>query len=146
MNGFLASQKINTAANDFFAAVNLTRSAAIQRAERVDLIPAGERGNWSDGWLVLVDRNLNQKWDNGEPLIFTHGAVSRGMVIQSRFTDNKAAYIAYTAFGRTRTNANSQTPQTGSWTFTFHNQARKIIVNFLGRVRMCNPVSDLTNC
>jgi type IV fimbrial biogenesis protein FimT len=138
----LQNQKMTTTVNDFFASINLTRSEAIQRGVRVDLVPAGDGSDWVKGWIVLIDQNGNQRADAGEQIIFSHGPVSQGIVIQSAFTDSKKQYLAYNGTGRTRTNANSQTPQLGSWSFTLDNQARRIVINFLGRPRVCNPASS----
>lgn len=139
-------QKITTTVNDFFAAVNLTRSEAIQRGVRVDLVPAGDGTDWTKGWIVLIDHNRNQRADAGEQIIFSHGPVPKGIVIKSAFTDSKVQYLAYNGTGRTRTNANSQTPQLGSWSFTLDDQVRRIIINFLGRPRACNPGVDTATC
>jgi len=141
----IKSHKISTTANNFFAAVNLARSEAIQRGTRVDLVPA-DGADWANGWIVLIDRNGNQRADPGEQIVFSNGPVPQGIIIKSRFTDSKRPYLAYTGSGRTRTNANSQTPQLGSWSFILDDHARRIVVNFLGRPRVCNPDVDTTTC
>ncbi len=145
-NALLQNQRMTTTVNDFFAAVNLTRSEAIQRGTRVDLIPAGDGADWDKGWIVLIDRNHNQKADVGEQIIFSHGPIARGLTIEAAFTDSKVQYLAYSGNGRTRTNANSQTPQLGSWLFTLDKQARKIVINFLGRPKVCNPNTEKATC
>ncbi|OGB26488.1 MAG: pilus assembly protein FimT [Burkholderiales bacterium RIFCSPLOWO2_02_FULL_57_36] len=144
-NALIKIQRISTTANNFFAAVNLTRSEAIQRGIRVDLVPA-DGTNWENGWIVLIDRNGNQKADPGEQIIFSTGPVPPGITIKSSFTDSKRPYLAYNGTGRTRTNANSQTPQLGSWSFTLDDHARRIVINFLGRPRVCNPKVETTTC
>lgn len=144
-NSLIQSQRMTTTVNDFFAAVNLARSEAIHRGSRVDLIPA-DGGNWANGWIVLLDQNGNQQADAGERIIFSHGPVPQGITIKSKFTDSKRPYLAYNGTGRTRTNANSQTPQLGSWFFTLDDHSRRIVVNFLGRPRVCNPKVDTTTC
>jgi type IV fimbrial biogenesis protein FimT len=141
----IQAQKVTTAANNLFAAVRLTRSEAIQRGMRVDLVPA-DGTDWGSGWIVLIDRNGNQKADDGEQIIFSHGPVSKEIVIKANFTDSKKQYLSYNGTGRTRTNANSQTPQVGSWVFTLDNHSRRIVINFLGRPRICNPKLDTATC
>jgi type IV fimbrial biogenesis protein FimT len=145
-SALIRHQKMTTTVNDFFAAVNLTRSEAIRRGMRVDLVPAGDGTDWAKGWVVLVDRNLNQRADAGEQIIFSHGPAPQGMLIKSAFTDSKTHYLAYNGTGRTRTNANSQTPQLGSWIFTLDDQTRRITINFLGRPRACNPGVHTATC
>ncbi len=141
----LQKQRIGAALNDFFAAINLTRSEAIQRGTRVDLVPS-DGVDWSKGWVIFVDRNNNQKPDGGEQIIFSHGPVSEGMTIQSALTDSNVQYLAYNGTGRSRTNANSQTPQAGSFSFSLDKQVRRIKINFMGRARVCDPELDKTSC
>jgi type IV fimbrial biogenesis protein FimT len=140
------NQKIIVTVSDFFAAVNLTRSEAIERGTRIDLVPAGDGTDWAKGWVVLIDRNGNQKADAGDQVIYLHGPAPDGITIKSAFTDSKVQYLAYNGTGRTRTNANSQAPQAGSWLFAIDQQERKIVVNFLGRPRVCNPQTDPATC
>jgi type IV fimbrial biogenesis protein FimT len=144
-NTLLRSQKMTTTVNNFFAAVNLARSEAIHRGVRVDLVPA-DGVDWANGWIVLIDQNGNQQADPGEQVIFSHGPVSAGIKIRSKFTDSKRPYVAYAGTGRTRTNANSHTPQLGSWSFTLDDESRRIVINFLGRPRVCNPKVETTTC
>lgn len=136
-------QKMTTTVNDFFAAINLARSEAIQRGGRVDLVPL-DAADWSKGWIVFVDRNNNQRPDPGEQIIFSHGPVPDGIKIRSVLTDSTVQYLAYNGSGRTRTNASSQSPQFGTWSFIQDKQIRRIKVNFLGRPRTCNPDQDAT--
>jgi type IV fimbrial biogenesis protein FimT len=144
-SALIKAQKITTTTNDLFAATNLARSEAIQRGVRVDLIPA-DGNDWASGWIVLIDENTNQKADTGERIIFSHGPVPDGVVIKAGFTDSKRQYVAYNGTGRTRTNANSQAPQLGAWTITLDDYSRRVVINFLGRVRVCNPKLDSATC
>lgn len=142
---FIQKQRITVAANDFFASINLARSEAIKRGARVDLVPADQDGDWAKGWLVFVDSNNNQRPEADEQVIFTHDPVFDGIAIMASMRGSATQYISYTATGRTRTNENSQMPQAGNITFKLNDQARKIIINFLGRPRVCNPGVD-SNC
>ncbi|MGZ3237544.1 MAG: GspH/FimT family pseudopilin [Burkholderiaceae bacterium] len=142
-NAIIRNQKITTATHDFFMAINLTRSEAIRRGVRVDLAPL-DGGDWSKGWVIFIDKNNNQIADVGEEVIFSHGAISKALIIKSVFTDSSKEYLAYNGTGRTRTNASGQTPQFGTITFALDKQVRRIKLNFLGRPRSCNPESDST--
>lgn len=140
------SQRITTATNDLLAAIHLTRSEAIKRGARVDLVPAGGGDDWAQGWVVFVDGNANQTPDQDEQVIFFHGPVPDGLIIDADFTDPKPAYLAYNAAGRTRINASDHTPQIGSFVFTLDGQVRHIKVNLLGRPRICNPAIHPSTC
>ncbi|MGV3740843.1 MAG: GspH/FimT family pseudopilin [Burkholderiaceae bacterium] len=143
--GLLDRMRIAAAANDFFAAVTLTRSEAIRRGRRMDLLPADGR-DWKNGWMILVDANLNQKADAGEEVVLAHGPVHADIQIRHAFTDTKSLYLTYTPSGRTRTAANSQAAQTGSWEISLNRQTRRIVINFLGRPRMCTPMRKTATC
>jgi type IV fimbrial biogenesis protein FimT len=140
------NQRMCTAVNDFFASINLTRSEAIERGGRVDLVPAGDGTDWARGWVVFIDRNGNQRPDAGEKIIFSHGEAPKGLIISAAFTDSKVQYLAYSGSGRTRTNSSSQTPQSGTFSFQLDDRVRKIKINFLGRARVCDPEIEGSSC
>lgn len=134
----LENQRVRIAANDFFIALNVTRSEAIQRGRRVDLVPA-DGLDWASGWVIFVDADGNRKPDAGEAVVFRHPALRGGLGITSRLTDSGRPYLAYTASGRTRTDAHEQVAQSGSWEFTIGRHSRRVVLNFLGRARVENP-------
>lgn len=141
----LDRMRIAAAANDFFAAVTLTRSEAIRRGQRMDMVPA-DGNDWKNGWMILVDANLNQKADAGEEIVLVHGPVHADIQIRHAFTDTKSVYLTYTPSGRTRTIANSQASQAGSWELSLNKETRRIVINFLGRPRMCKPMGKTATC
>jgi type IV fimbrial biogenesis protein FimT len=144
----IQSQRMTTTVNDLFAAINLTRSEAMQRGARVDLVPADADGkDWGRGWAVFIDKNSDQIVDAGEQVIFSHGPVPQGIAIGSAFTDSASRlYISYNGTGRTRTNASSQSPQLGTLSFVQDTQVKRIKINFLGRPRVCDPAREPTTC
>lgn len=137
----LAKQRIDIAARDLFAAILLTRAEAIRRGERVDLMPANEV-DWRSGWIIFVDANNNHRPDTAEKIIHTHAPLGKRLVIESHLHDRAIPYIAFGANGRSRTNANSQISQPGHLDLILAGQRRRIILNFTGRPRLCDPVAD----
>lgn len=142
----IQNQRLTTAANALFMAVNLARSEAIHRGTRVDMVPAGDGTQWSRGWVIFIDENHNLRPDANETVIHTHGALHREIRITPSFTDSKVQYIAFNGTGRTRSNANSQTSQSGNWLLESGTQSRKLVINFLGRPRVCNPLKEAASC
>ncbi|MFC7299748.1 GspH/FimT family pseudopilin [Herminiimonas aquatilis] len=138
--------RLITATNALFMAVNLTRSEAIHRGIRVDMIPAGDGSQWSNGWIIFIDEDNDQRPDTNETVIYSYGGLHRDLRITPSFTDSKVQYIAFNGTGRTRTNANSQTSQSGNWLLEAGTQSRKVVINFLGRPRVCDPGKDASSC
>lgn len=137
-SALIENQRMTTTVNNLFAAVNLTRAEALQRGARVDLAPLdGE--SWENGWAVFVDADGDQVPDFGvgeDEIIYSSGPVDERITIQGDFTDDDKPYIAYNGTGRTRTNANSQQPQVGSFSFTMGDDdtvKKKLTLNFIGR-------------
>lgn len=64
-----------TQTNYFATAVNVARSEAVKRNERVVLCKRSgtscdSSANWQDGWIVFVDLNGNDNVDSGEEISF----------------------------------------------------------------------------
>lgn len=139
------SQRLTSTTNDFLASIQLARSEAIKRGRRVDLVPLGT--SWSDGWIVIADENDNQSLDAGEAVIHRREPASIGISITSKLTDNAKPYIAYNGAGRTRTNAGGGHQfQSGSIAFELGDERRRIVLNALGRPRVCKPKTGETSC
>ncbi len=135
-SALIESQRMTTTVNNLLAAVNLTRSEALQRGARVDLAPL-DGAKWENGWVVFVDADDDQKPDfKMDEIIYSSGEVEKGITIESKFTDSAKPYIAYVGTGRTRTNASSQQAQVGSFHFRQGDDdtvKKKLTLNFIGR-------------
>jgi type IV fimbrial biogenesis protein FimT len=143
----IENQKLTTTVNDFFAALNLVRSEAIQRGARVDMMPIDGGGDWTQGWVVFVDSNETRKPDMGDEIIFTHGPAAAGLAIEDNIKGSEVKYIAYNGTGRTQSNEGGQAPRFGSFFFRRDGKVlRKIKINFLGRTSVCTPVSSNDSC
>lgn len=129
-NNLIQQARLTIATNELISAINLTRIEAIKRNGRVDLI--AHDSNWKNGWIITAN----------DQTIFHHEALHKDINVDSNFTSNTKAYIAYNGSGRTRTDANSYTSQSGSIRLSIGKYSRLIVVNFLGRVRVCNPITE----
>ena len=136
-----AKQRIDSAARDLMAAITLTRAEAIRRSERVDLMPV-DGTDWRSGWVIFIDANNNHRPDVDEKIIHTHSPLPPRLTVSSHLHDRSIPYIAYGANGRSRTNANNQVPQAGHLELALAAHRRRIILNFMGRPRLCDPATD----
>jgi type IV fimbrial biogenesis protein FimT len=140
--------RLQAAANDLQAAIDLTRSEAMARGHKVMMAPLELAGaNWQSGWSVFVDRNGNRRPDPGEPLIYQHDALRPDLSVTARFTAGGTPdYIAYNAAGRACRADNSLTARWGTLSLKQGGHTRNIIINMLGRVRVCDPESEPSTC
>ena len=137
--------KVEAAVSEFHSAILLTRSEAIRRGLRVDLVPSAAH-DWNRGWLTLIESNNNQQADANEMVLHRSAVQPDSLRIVASLSDSKKTYLAFAPSGRPRSAASSAVPQFGSFTFTVGSQQRKIIIGFLGRVRICNPGKDGAAC
>jgi type IV fimbrial biogenesis protein FimT len=142
MRDMLQQHRLSATVNDFLAAVTLTRSEAIRRSAQVMLVPAGD--GWGSGWVVAIDRNANLQYDAGDELLYSHAPPAADVTIAGSFTDNSRPYLAYGAGGQSRSRTGAA--QAGSWQFSCGSQHRKIVINFVGRPRSCNPDTGKPPC
>ena len=144
----LARQQVRAAATDLFSAIELTRAQAMARGQRVLLMPAGPGGtDWGTGWLVFIDRNANLAFDDGDELLFRQGPLPAGITAQFAFSSATVPfYIAYNGAGRSCSASNSLAARWGTLSLTLGKQVRHIKINMLGRVRVCDPQQQASNC
>ena len=135
---WLDRARVNFACSEFQRAILLARSEAIRRGARVDLVPIAAQ-DWRHGWLVLQDANNNQRLDRGEALIHRSELSIPGLSIEARLRDSGRAYLSFGPRGRPRSISSASVPQIGSLLFTVGSARRKLIISFLGRVRVCDP-------
>jgi type IV fimbrial biogenesis protein FimT len=109
------------------------------------LEPSG--ADWQGGWAIFIDRNGNRRPDAGEPLIYQHDALRPELTVTARFTaGGMPDYIAYNAAGRTCRADNSLAARWGTLSLKQGGQSRNVIINMLGRVRVCDPKSEPSKC
>ena len=144
MNEMIKARRLDSAAVDLFGAIDLTRSQAIARGDKVQLVPLEPNGaDWSEGWVVFVDANGDRRPGPGEEVIASHGPVADGIVISFNFTSNKLPhYIAYSASGRSCRDTSSMTARWDTISLHREGKIRRIKINMLGRARMCRPEQD----
>ncbi len=137
--------RVNVACSEFHQSILVARSEAIRRRVRVDIVPV-VAGEWRHGWLVLIDENNNQRHDPGELLIHRSEADLAGVSVEARLRDASRAHLAFGPGGRPRSATSANVPQVGSLVFSAGSARRKLIISFLGRVRVCDPEPGASAC
>jgi len=159
--GLLKNNKISSSAQDFVAAVNLTRNEAITRTAQVTLcksvptndakdrvcIKDGSINNWDKGWIVFVDINNDQQFDNkndNENLIRVYDALANNIILNGDSTSQD--FLSFDSRGF-RVKADGSV-QIGFATFNLcddrktGNTAREITVNHIGQVSTKRDSAD----
>lgn len=119
--------------NDFFTGLQLARSEAIAKNQRVVVCASKSgldcAGNWSDGVLVFTDRDRDRTRDADEPVVFALGALE----LKISSTAFPAA-LSYRPNGRVM--AATIRDNTGDFEFCDHRgsaSARTVLIDPSGR-------------
>ena len=144
LHEMLRGQQLRTASGDLHGAIQLTRSQAIARNERVKLTPNDEAGrDWSRGWTVYVDRDNDRRPGEGDEILAVHAPLPDGLQVGYSFTSPAPPqYIAYNGAGRSCSDTNSAASRLGTLSLFHGGGVRRIKINLLGRPRLCNPAHD----
>jgi len=91
-NGFMANNRMSTAANDLAISLHLARTEALTRRASVTICPSDEwadespdctAGGFEDGWIVFVDAVAPAVPDlahtGAQDILFTHGPLPDGV-------------------------------------------------------------------
>ena len=94
----LARSRVKATAGRFMTHVNLARTQAIMRSQRVVLCPSSDGttclsdGHWHRGWLVFVDSDGNREHAPQEPLLQVNGAAEQVRLVTSRMRRRLVLY------------------------------------------------------
>lgn len=93
---FIQNTRVETATEDLFNAVQLTRTNAITRNQRVTMRNLGQ---WELGWEVFIDLDNNGTRSDDELLLSKRGALDNIVVIPNSPVKN---YISFISSGESR--------------------------------------------
>lgn len=104
---FIKNNRLITQTNDFVTALNLARSEAVKRGDRVtvckssDQISCSGSGSWDQGWIVFADVNGDGVvTDPATNVLRVHGSLSGNV---SLYGDASLVdYVSYVSTGATR--------------------------------------------
>ncbi|EJN10041.1 GspH/FimT family pseudopilin [Herbaspirillum sp. YR522] len=111
-------QRLTGAADDFFHAAHLTRATALRRGRTAEMVPP-QGADWRQGWRIVV---------NGNEVLMTRPALAPGIDVSSTAEQARVRYLA-----------DGRPAVSGTWRFTDGATQRWVIINFLGRIRICDP-------
>lgn len=143
MQQWIDAVRIGTLVRALHSDLQLARSEAIRRGERVVLCAADNETacaatpGWQRGWLMFVDSNNNARRDPGESVLRYHEALPAGWSA----TGNRpvARFVSYDPLGSTRMVSGAF--QAGSIIVCRSDrrsgvpQPRRVVINSVGRPR-----------
>lgn len=143
----ISNNRMATQANEFITALNLTRSEAVKRGQRITLCKSADgatcatAGNWEQGWVVFTDPNNNAGYDNGsETLLRVQQAIEGNLTLAGN--SSVADYISYVASGRSQLTGGGF--QAGTITVCDDRSGKvgkNIVLSKSGRIRIDKEVS-----
>jgi len=150
MTAFKQNSELTSLSNTLLSAINAARMEALKRNMATYITPADKGNSWAVGWIVFVDKNNNQEFDDEttDQLIFRQTApASYFSVTGNGSAGVSPAYIRFDASGYPREKGGAA----GNLTFTIkrndltlgalYENTRKIKIDRIGRVRICKPLS-----
>ncbi len=154
---FVKNNRLITQANDFVTALNLARSEAIRRGDRVTLCKSSDQvscagsGSWDQGWIVFVDVNDDGVVSNpATNVLRVHDGLEGNVTLKGDAA--LAAYVSYVSTGATRQIGGSPSAtQSGVLALCddrgFVNEAKGIQISATGRVSATSATSSAaTSC
>lgn len=104
---FIKNNRLITQTNDFVTALNLARSEAVKRGDRVtvckssDQISCSGSGSWDQGWIVFADVNGDGVvTDPATNVLRVHGSLSGNVSLNGDASLDD--YVSYVSTGATR--------------------------------------------
>lgn len=129
-----------TKVDELVAALQLTRSEAVERGVRVTLCKSADGttcaadGGYDQGWIVFVDPNNNGAIDANEKMVRVFEGMSAGAGVTLTGNTPVARYVSYTADGVARFASGAF--QAGTLTACMPPKARRIVISSVGRVKV----------
>jgi len=144
------NNRIVTQTNDFVTSLNMARSEAVTRGNRVTVCKSADNatciagGGWHQGWIIFTDTNNDAAVNNTDVILRVYGSLAAGNTLNG-VNGNVANFISYTSNGFSELVGGGV--QTGTLVLCDSRglgaTARAIVLNASGRLRTA-PANDPT--
>lgn len=145
---FQRTSELRSVAGGFLAALQAARTEAMKRGLDTYVVPA-TGSDWSTGWTVFADANLNQSLDTAsDPVLLSVGAipsrtaVASGVSEATAFADGSSRYVRFNGGGFPLAKDGSFRSGAIEFTVSGSTEKRRVVLNAVGRARLCNPAKD----
>ena len=131
--------ELSDATGNFVAAAGSARAAALKtgRDAFVQVLDSGT--GWASGWIVYVDNNWNEQYDEGTDEIVLRGeALPPAIAVSAPAgTTLGGGYIRYVGSGFPRSKSTPAATVGASMTMSVQNRTARVTLDPGGRVRTC---------
>ena len=150
LTAFKRNSELTSLSNTLLSAMNAARGEAMKRNMAAYVTPTDGGASWDNGWIVFVDKNNNQVFDdeNTDLLVMTQSAPAGYFSITgNKSAGENPAYIRFDGSGYPKEKDGSS----GNLTFiikrndltaaALYENNRHLMIDTVGRVRICKPKS-----
>ena len=130
----LRGHAMTAASSQWMASLQRARAEAMRRGVPVTVV-AAETGGWNAGWTLFRDENGNRALDRDEEVLYAYGPIAETLNVKLNFAGKPMQF-----------HPNGRPLQSGHVLLTLGPMRRKVIVNMLGRSRVCNPDQPAGSC
>lgn len=148
---FIRNSELTSLTNKLLAAINAARSEAMKYGQNALVIPANGGNDWTQGWIVFVDRNRNNSYDESDDVVVQkQGALAGYFSVAGTGNANLSnSYIMFDSSGFARSygaapGVPNLTLKIARTDVSSTGEQRYIVVARTGRARACNPSLDTT--
>jgi type IV fimbrial biogenesis protein FimT len=144
-NEAIANYRLTSYTNNFLASAQLARSEAIKRNSRMTLCKSANGtsctlvGGWHQGWIIFNDVDNSATINPGEIVVYRESAMSADFLMLG--SANVDSYVSFVPSGATELISGGL--QQGTLTLCSQSgssgQARRLIINSAGRLRVTKP-------
>jgi len=150
MLGLIAARRANSLTNELVASINLARSEAIKRNDRVVLCKSTDgsacstTGSWEQGWILFQDADNDASLDTAEVVLKRQNPSSSGVTLTGN--QNVANYLSMAPSGVPKLISGAF--QAGTFTLcttpVTSESSRRIVLSLSGRARV--QTGTLSSC
>jgi len=150
MMGLIATRRANSLTNELIASINLARSEAIKRNDRVVLCKSSDgstcstTGGWDQGWILFQDIDNNALRESVEVVLKRQNPSSSGVTLTGN--QNVANYLSMAPSGVPKLVSGAF--QAGTFTLcttpAIAESSRQIVLSLSGRARV--QTGTLSSC
>ena len=150
LTAFKRNSELTSLSNTLLSAMNAARGEAMKRNMAAYVTPTDGGASWDNGWIVFVDKNNNQVFDDESTdlLVMTQSAPAGYFSITGKKSAGETpAYIRFDGSGYPKlkdggNGALSLTVKRNDLTATaLYENTRHLMIDTVGRVRICKPKS-----